>query len=158
MGRQGASPRQNCSMTLRVSHEPPADPPALPAAKPAAAKSAPAKAMERMGLLRDIDLALHLPLRYEDETRLTPVGAAHEGDTVQVEAVVHDSRVELRPRRQLVVRLREGHAELVLRFLHFYPSHQKTFSPGQRVRVRGEVRGGFFGLEMVHPVFKAVEA
>ena len=133
-------------------------PAAAPGAKAAATKSAPAKAMERMGLVRDIDLALHLPLRYEDETRITPLGAAREGDTVQVEAAVHDARVELRPRRQLVVRLREGHAELVLRFLHFYPSHQKTFSPGQRVRVRGEVRGGFFGLEMVHPVFKAVEA
>jgi ATP-dependent DNA helicase RecG len=126
-------------------------------AQPAAAKSAPAKAMERMGLLRDIDLALHLPLRYEDETRLTPLAGLREGDTAQVEAVVHDARVELRPRRQFVVRLHEDAAELVLRFLHFYPSHQKTLRPGQRVRVRGEVRGGFFGLEMVHPTFKAVE-
>jgi ATP-dependent DNA helicase RecG len=46
----------------------------------------------------------------------------------------------------------------VLRFLHFYPSHQKALAAGTRVRVRGEARGGFFGLEMVHPAFKAVSA
>ena len=57
---------------------------------------------------------------------------------------------------ELVVRLVEGAAELVLRFVHFFPSHQKTLAVGARVRVRGEVRAGFFGREMVHPVFKAV--
>jgi ATP-dependent DNA helicase RecG len=120
-------------------------------------KSAPARAMERLGLLRDIDLALHLPMRYEDETRITAIYRAREGETVQVEGVVNDSRVEFRPRRQLVVRLDDGSDELVLRFLHFYPSHQKSLAAGQRVRVRGEVRGGFLGREMVHPSFKVVE-
>jgi ATP-dependent DNA helicase RecG len=127
-------------------------------ASKAPAKSAPQKAMEKLGLQRDIDLALHLPLRYEDETRLTPVGALHDGDTAQVEGVVHDCQVQFRPRRQLVVRLAdEAGDELVLRFLHFYPSHQKSLAAGRRVRVRGEARGGFFGLEMVHPSFKAVD-
>ena len=120
-------------------------------------KSAPQKAMERLGLVRDIDLALHLPLRYEDETRITPVGQARDGDTAQVEGVVRDAQVELRSRRQLVVRLADDSGEITLRFLNFYPSHQKVLARGQRVRVRGEVRGGFLGREMVHPVFKAVE-
>ncbi len=120
-------------------------------------KSAPQRALEKLGLLRDIDLALHLPLRYEDETRLTPIAALRDGDTAQVEGVVSDCQVQLRPRRQLVVRLQDAHDELVLRFIHFYPSHQKTLAPGRRVRVRGEARGGFFGLEMVHPSFKAVD-
>jgi len=123
------------------------------------AKSGPQKAMEKLGLRRDIDLALHLPLRYEDETRIVPIAAARPGVAVQIEAVVRDARVELRPRRQLVVHLQDAAGdELVLRFLYFYPSHQKSFTPGQRVRVRGEPRGGFFGLEMVHPTFKAVQA
>ncbi len=52
--------------------------------------------------------------------------------------------------------LRDGGEELLLRFLHFYPSQQKSLAPGARVRVRGEVRGGFFGREMVHPAFKLV--
>ena len=123
-------------------------------------KSAPQRALEKLGLTRDIDLALHLPLRYEDETQLTPIAALRDGDIAQVEGVVTDSRVQFRPRRQLVVKLHDAWnddpSDLVLRFLHFYPSHQKTLAEGARVRVRGEARGGFFGLEMVHPSFKAV--
>jgi len=113
--------------------------------------------MAKLGLKRDIDLALHLPLRYEDETQLTRIADAREGDTVQVEGVVTDSRVEFRPRRQLVVRLDDGSETLVLRFLNFYPSHQKSLARGMRARVRGELRGGFLGREMVHPAFKTVE-
>jgi ATP-dependent DNA helicase RecG len=74
-----------------------------------------------------------------------------------VEGVVREAQVELRSRRQLVVRLADDSGEITLRFLNFYPSHQKVLARGQRVRVRGEVRGGFLGREMVHPVFKAVE-
>lgn len=128
------------------------------AGKPVKAeKSAPQRAMEKLGLVRDIDLALHLPLRYEDETRITRIAEARDGEPAQVEGVVTDSRIEFRPRRQLVVRLDDGSDELVLRFLHFYPSHQKTLAVGKRLRVRGEPRGGFLGREMVHPTFKAVD-
>ncbi|MEP6874810.1 MAG: ATP-dependent DNA helicase RecG, partial [Burkholderiales bacterium] len=116
----------------------------------APAPSAPQRALEKLGLLRPIDLALHLPMRYEDETRLVPIGALRDGVTAQVEGVVSDCEVQIRGRRQLVVRLHDGHDDLVLRFLHFYPSHQKALGLGKRVRVRGEARGGFFGLEMVH--------
>ena len=121
-------------------------------------KSGPQKAMERLGLVRDIDLALHLPLRYEDETRLTPMNTLHDGDVAQVQGVVRECKVEERARRQLVVVLADDSGELVLRLLHFYPSNQKTLAVGQCVRARGEVRGGFAGLEMVHPAFKAVRA
>ena len=115
--------------------------------------------MEKLGLRRDIDLALHLPLRYEDETRLSAIGSLRDGDTAQVEGTVSHSEVQIRGRRQLVARMVDDAGdELVLRFLHFFPSHQKALSDGHRVRVRGEARGGFFGLEMVHPVFKVVEA
>jgi ATP-dependent DNA helicase RecG len=121
--------------------------------------SAPQRALAKLGLLRDIDLALHLPLRYEDETRITRLATAHEGETVQVEASVAESRVEFRPRRQLVARLIDDEGEpLVLRFLNFYPSQQKTLTRGARLRVRGELRGGFLGREMVHPVVKPAGA
>jgi ATP-dependent DNA helicase RecG len=114
--------------------------------------------MNKLGLLRDIDLALHLPIRYDDETQLARTADLRGGEVAQVEGQVRASRVEFRPRRQLVVRIDDGSGELVLRFLNFYPSHQKTLREGARVRVRGEVRGGFFGREMVHPTFKAVGA
>ena len=132
---------------------------AAPAAAKAKAPSGPQRAMEKLGLRRDIDLALHLPLRYEDETRLTPIAELRDGDTAQVEGVVQRCEVQLRSRRQLLVTLADDAGDtLLLRFLHFYPSHQKTLAEGQRVRVRGESRGGFFGREMVHPGFKAVDA
>ena len=137
---------------------PPEDPPAAPpAAAPVKPKSAPQKAMEKLGLRRDIDLALHLPLRYEDETTLAAIGSLRDGDTAQVEGTVRHCEVQLRGRRQLVARIVDDAGdELVLRFLHFYPSHQKSLAEGHRVRARGEARGGFFGLEMVHPSFKGV--
>jgi len=120
-------------------------------------KSAPQKAMEKLGLLRDIDLALHLPLRYEDETRITPIAALREGEPAQVEGVVVDCQVELRSRRQLLVRVKDDSGTLLLRFLHFYPSQQKQMSAATRLRIRGEARIGFFGREMVHPVVKTVD-
>jgi len=119
--------------------------------------SGPRKAMERLGLLRPIDLALHLPLRYEDETRLTPLHEARPGEVVQIEGVVTDCRVETRRRRQLLVSLRDddGHS-LLLRFLNFYTTQEKSYATGRRLRVRGELRGGLFGREMVHPHCKVV--
>ena len=122
------------------------------------AKAAPQRALEKLGLLRDIDLALHLPLRYEDETRIMPICNLHDGSVAQIEGVVRDNQIQVRGRRQLIVRLHDGTDDLVLRFLHFYASTQKLLAVGQRVRVRGEARGGLFGLEMVHPNVKRVDA
>jgi len=113
--------------------------------------------MEKLGLLRDIDLALHLPLRYEDETRLTPIAALREGVAAQVEGMVTDCQVDLRGRRQLLVKVQDESGGLLLRFLHFYPSQQKQMAIGARLRLRGEARIGFFGREMVHPAVKVVD-
>ncbi|WP_287369516.1 DEAD/DEAH box helicase, partial [Thauera sp.] len=104
------------------------------------------------------DLLLHLPLRYEDETRLTPIAAARPGFAVQVEGEVQSSEIVLRPRRQLVVRIADASGTLVARWLNFYPSQQKQLATGRRVRLFGEVRGGFFGNETVHPRVRVVEA
>ena len=109
-----------------------ADAPAQTGKAPAPARTGPQKAMDKLGLRRDIDLALHLPLRYEDETRLTPISNLRDGDVAQVEGVVSDCQVQVRARRQLVVRLHDGTEDLVLRFLHFYPSHQKALAVGNR--------------------------
>ncbi|MDB5891134.1 MAG: ATP-dependent helicase RecG [Polaromonas sp.] len=138
----------------------PADQAANPSAErptrtPASTPKSPAqKALEKLGLRRDIDLALHLPLRYEDETRIVRLSDARDGDRVQIEGEITRSDVTFRPRRQLRVTLDDGSDTCTLRFLNFYPSHQKTLSVGARVRVRGEMRGGFIGREMVHPSFR----
>ena len=117
--------------------------------------SAPQKALIKLGLVRDIDLALHLPLRYEDETRLVQLRDAREGDVVQIEATVTACEITMRPRRQLLVTVDDGTDTCVMRFFSFYPSQQKALAVGNRIRARGEVKGGFMGLTMMHPSFKA---
>ena len=112
---------------------------------------------EKLGLRSSFDFVLHLPLRYEDETALTPVHEAPQGRPVLVEARVMRAEVAFRLRRQLVV-----HAQgLVLRFFNFYPSQLKQFQraaeEGLLVRAYGEVRGGFFGAEMPHPRYRIVQ-
>jgi len=119
------------------------------------ALSEPQKALVKMGLARDIDLALHIPLRYEDETRIVKLRDAREGDTAQIEATVTDSQVQYRPRRQLVVTVDDGSDTCVLRFFSFYPSQQKSLAVGARLRIRGELKGGFLGWQMVHPSWRA---
>jgi ATP-dependent DNA helicase RecG len=126
-----------------------ADKPALPRT---------ADKLAKLGLSRDIDLVLHLPMRYEDETSLTPIGELLPGGIAQTEGVVFDNEIAYRPRRQLLVKLRDDAGdELVLRFLNFYGSQVKQMSVGVRLRVRGDVRGGFFGMEMVHPAVRVVD-
>ena len=119
--------------------------------------------LHALGLTREQDLVLHLPLRYEDHTRVVSIVDLHGGMTALTEGVVLGSSVEYRPRRQLVATLRgfddhrDGNGLLTLRFFHFYPNTQKSLAVGAQVRVFGEVREGHFGREIVHPQFKVVE-
>ncbi len=127
-------------------------------AKPARAKSAGDK-LARLGLRSDMDLALHLPLRYEDETRIHPISEAGfmAGNAVQIEGVVTECDIQYRPRRQLVVTVADDSGQLIMRFLNFYGSQLKQLAAGTRLRARGEVRHGFFGAEMVHPTYRVVQ-
>ena len=136
---------------------PPSTPPSA-APAPARPKPSPAQqALRKLGLVRDIDLALHLPLRYEDETRITPIRALRDGAVAQIEATVTACEVQLRPRRMLKVVVDDGTGTCELTFFSFYPSHQKTLAVGARLRLRGEVRGGFWGRQMLHPAFRKAE-
>jgi ATP-dependent DNA helicase RecG len=135
--------RHNAGMTAAVSPPSPARP-----------LTGPQKALLKLGLRRDIDLALHLPLRYEDETQITRLSEARDGDVVQIEATVTASEVTLRPRRQLLVTVDDGSDTCTLRFFSFYPSQQQALAPGKRIRARGELRGGFLGRQMLHPSFQ----
>ena len=114
--------------------------------------------LAKLGIHRQFDLVLHLPLRYEDETRLTPIAAARDGAPVQVEGTVIDSQISYRPRRQLICKIEDASGLLYMRFLNFYGSQAKALAAGVRVRAFGEVRPGFFGAEMVHPRYRAVRA
>ena len=112
--------------------------------------------LERLGIHRDFDFVLHLPLRYEDETRITPIASASSGTPVQVEGSVRSTKIAYRPRRQLVCRIGDASGEAVLRFFNFYGSQAKALAPGATVRAFGEMRAGFFGGEMIHPRFRVL--
>jgi ATP-dependent DNA helicase RecG len=115
-----------------------------------------AKKLAKLGIRTRADLVLHLPLRYEDETVLTPLTAVPPAQPVLVQARVLRAEIAFRPRRQLVV-----HADgLALRFFNFYPSQRKQFERAADdklfVRAFGEVRAGWFGAEMAHPRYRLV--
>ncbi len=113
--------------------------------------------LAKLGIHHRADLLLHLPLRYEDETHLSPIDSVQVGETVQVQGTITHSEITFRPRRTLVCRLQDGGEELYLRFLNFYPSQQKQLAEGNQIRAIGEVRMGYYGLEMVHPKCRAVD-
>ncbi|MDD5613381.1 MAG: ATP-dependent DNA helicase RecG, partial [Gallionella sp.] len=113
--------------------------------------------LAKLGIRHRADLLLHLPLRYEDETHLAPIATAEPGQTVQVQGVITHAEVTFRPRRTLICRLQDAGGELYLRFLNFYPSQQKQLAVDKQIRAVGEVRMGYYGLEMVHPKCRAVD-
>lgn len=114
--------------------------------------------LEKLGLHTALDCALHLPIRYEDETQLVSIREAlNRIGSSQIQGTVIRQEVVFRPRRQLLVHLTDDKGdELILRWLNFYPSQQKQMAVGQHLRVRGDIRDGYFGPEMVHPAVKAV--
>ena len=117
-----------------------------------------ARKLEKLHLNTAWDLALHLPLRYEDETKIVPISAAPMGEVCQVEGEVLHQEVQFKPRKQLVAQIKgDDGAILNLRFIHFYPSHQKQLSPEQRVRALGEIKRGYERYEMIHPKIKSPE-
>ncbi len=114
--------------------------------------------LAKLGLRSDMDLVLHLPMRYEDETQIVPIRDAcmRGGHVSQVEGVVTKNEISFRPRRQLLVTIADDSGELLLRFMNFYGSQVKQLAEGTRVRARAELKHGFFGAEMVHPSYKVV--
>ena len=125
------------------------------AAKTLSGRRSAASLLARLGLHGPDDLVLHLPLRYEDETRLVPIGSLVHGSSAQIQATVTRAEVT-RGRRALQVWVNDGTGELQLRFLHFYPSQLTQLQPGRLVRAYGELRVGLFGREMVHPRYRMV--
>ena len=108
--------------------------------------------LAKLGLSSVEDLLLHLPLRYVDETHVTPIRELRVGVQAQVEGEIIHAETQYRPRKALICQLQDDAGGLLyLRFLHFYPSQVAALKPGNRIRALGEARPGFFGMEMVHP-------
>ena len=116
--------------------------------------------LEKLGLVRDWDFALHLPLRYEDETSVTPIGSLAVNTHAQIEGRVADQRFVRTGRgQQLQAVVEDATGSITIRFLHYFPSIQKQLAVGSTVRLYGEPREGYYGgLEMVHPRIKSGKA
>ena len=110
--------------------------------------------LARLGVERISDLLFHLPLRYQDRTRLTPIGLLRAGHEAVVEGEVTASDIVKGRRRSLLIRLRDGSGILSLRFFHFSPAQQQQMRPGVTVRAFGEARAGATGLEIYHPEYR----
>jgi ATP-dependent DNA helicase RecG len=124
----------------------------LPGVGPALAET-----LRKLGIDRVQDLWFHLPLRYEDRTRITPIRDLVAGESAQVEGVVEAVETGFRYRPQLKVAITDAsHETLVLRFFHFRRQQAQQFAPGLRLRCFGAIRHGQHGLEMVHPQYRVV--
>lgn len=116
-----------------------------------------AATLSEYGVHRVEDLLFHLPLRYQDRTRITPLAAAREGADVVVEGEVRVADVVFGRRRSLVARIQDGSGTLTLRFFHFSAAQKNNLQPGTRIRCFGQVRGGSSGPEMFHPEYRQVQ-
>ena len=109
---------------------PPAPPQTPAAASPALTGSQ--RALQRLNLVRPIDLALHLPLRYEDETQVLPIAALRPTDKAQVEGTVIEAHVEARARRQLVVTLGDDSGATLLQARESPPCRSRALPTAPR--------------------------
>jgi ATP-dependent DNA helicase RecG len=116
-----------------------------------------AERLERIGIKTVQDVLFHLPARYEDRTRVVPMGSVRPGDHVVVQGEVDLAEVRYGRRRSLLVRISDGTGALTLRFFHFNTSQQAGFSRGAGIRCYGEVRSGAATAEMVHPEYRIVD-
>jgi ATP-dependent DNA helicase RecG len=112
--------------------------------------------LDQLGIHTATDLLFHLPLRYEDRTRLHPIGSLSPGSRVLIEGQVEHSAIVRARRSMLVVMLSDGTGRINLRFFHFRAHQARQLARGTQLRCFGEVRAGYQGLEMVHPGYNVM--
>jgi len=112
-----------------------------------------AEKINDLGIHQVTDLLFHLPMRYEDRTRIHPIGGCLPGQRILIEGDVEHSAIVRGRRSMLVVVISDGSGRMTLRFFHFRAYQKQQLSKGTRLRCFGEVRAGFQGLEMTHPSY-----
>ncbi|MDN4503056.1 ATP-dependent DNA helicase RecG [Alteromonadaceae bacterium BrNp21-10] len=113
-----------------------------------------AEKLAKLGLVTMQDLLFHLPLRYEDRTRVYPIGDVVPHTHVSILAQVMSVDITFGRKRMLVVRVSDDTGTITLRFFHFSAAQKNSLEIGKSIRCFGEVRAGKFGLEMMHPEYK----
>jgi ATP-dependent DNA helicase RecG len=112
-----------------------------------------AQKLQRLGLVAVQDLLFHLPFRYQDRTRVAPIGSLRAGQEAVVVGTIELTDVVFRGRRSLLCRISDGTGGITLRFFYFSSTQQANLERGRKLRCFGEVRFGPIGLEMVHPEY-----
>lgn len=127
---------------------------AIPLTSLSGVGAAMADKLARLGIYNLQDLLLHLPLRYEDRTRITPIIDLRPEQYATIEAVVQTCDVQFGRRPILTVSLSDGTSKIMLRFFNFNAGMQNSFQPGVRVKAFGEVKRGRFMAEIHHPEYQ----
>ena len=109
--------------------------------------------LARLGLTTVQDVLFHLPHRYQDRTRITPIGRLRPGMEAMITGEIELADIVYRGRRNLVVRLADGTGHIHLRFFYFNATQRDNLARGRRLRCFGEVRFGPAGFEMAHPEY-----
>jgi ATP-dependent DNA helicase RecG len=117
-----------------------------------------ARRLQVLGVHTAQDLLFLLPQRYEDRTRIVPLGELRAGMRVAVEGEVQLTDIAFRGRRQMLSRITDGSGSLTLRFFYFTAQQQQGLARGTRIRCFGEIRRGSAGLEIVHPEYRRAAA
>jgi len=117
-----------------------------------------AERLRALGVHTTQDLLFLLPLRYEDRTRVVPLGELRAGQRAAVEGEVLLTEVVFRGRRQMLCKIADGSGFLTLRFFYFTAQQQKGLARGARIRCFGEARRGLKGLEIVHPEYRLIDS
>jgi len=141
-----------------VTPAPVADPGAAPVSTLPGVGPALAQTLAKLGLERVQDLWFHLPLRYEDRTRVTSIRDLRPGDRAQVTGIIESVEHSYRGRVQLKVAIRDASDKLlVLRFFHFHRAQVEQLKRGSRLLCYGEARWVANSLEMVHPQYQRID-
>jgi ATP-dependent DNA helicase RecG len=115
-----------------------------------------AERLKKIGIQQIQDLLFHLPLRYQDRTRLFPLGSLRLQQECLIEGTIKLSQVKFGRRRSLLCHIEDGTGSLVLRFFHFSKVQQNQLAKGTRIRCFGEIRNGPSSFEMVHPEYQVL--
>ena len=110
-----------------------------------------------IGIETVLDLLFHLPMRYEDRTRLHPIGDLTAGDTVLVCGRIEGADVRFGRRRSLLVTIGDGTGAMAMRLFHFNENQRRQLRPDRRIACYGEVRPSAGGIEMVHPEYRLLD-
>jgi len=116
-----------------------------------------AERLQKLGIHSVQDVLFHLPVRYQDRTRVVPIAALRAGQHVVIEGIIESSEIRYGRRRSLMVQLADDSGSIYLRFFHFSAAQKNALARGAHIRCFAEARRGQKSLEMIHPEYQLLD-